>query len=54
MPHAPVLARYRAAGIVVHDTARHGAVTLETHRGGVDVRRRRPRAFGFWSRLDDG
>ncbi|MGE0486863.1 MAG: DNA internalization-related competence protein ComEC/Rec2 [Gammaproteobacteria bacterium] len=54
MPHAPVLARYRNAGVAVHDTARHGAITLDGARDGIVVRHRRPRAFGFWSRIDDG
>ncbi|MCB1749765.1 MAG: ComEC/Rec2 family competence protein, partial [Gammaproteobacteria bacterium] len=52
MPHAPVVARYRAAGAIVHDTARHGAVTLTSDGDDFDVSHVRPRALGFWSQRD--
>ena len=48
MPHADVLARYRAAGVTLYDTARDGALEISGTAAAVHVRATRDRRFGFW------
>ncbi|MEQ8664046.1 MAG: hypothetical protein RLW62_24780, partial [Gammaproteobacteria bacterium] len=51
LPDAAVVARYRAAGAQVFDTARDGAITLRVDEDGIDVQATRRGRVGFWSRL---
>jgi competence protein ComEC len=48
LPHATVVARYRASGAAVHDTALGGALVLDMRARGVVLTRARDRGFGFW------
>ncbi|MEQ8232502.1 MAG: DNA internalization-related competence protein ComEC/Rec2 [Gammaproteobacteria bacterium] len=50
LPDAAVVARYRAAGAQVLDTARDGAITLRFAASGIDVHTERGARIGFWSR----
>lgn len=47
-PAADVEQRWRAGGAAIHDTARHGAITLRIARDGIHVRRQREAAPRLW------
>ena len=48
LPHAHVVARYRAAGVQVLNTAEAGAVSITWGDGGATVQSERSRRYGFW------
>lgn len=54
-PHPEVLARYRQRGTVVHDTARHGAITVKLQGTGVPSVSSHYRADSrrFWNTVHD-
>ncbi|MEX2479411.1 MAG: ComEC/Rec2 family competence protein, partial [Gammaproteobacteria bacterium] len=52
MPHAAVVARYRAAGVALFDTAEDGAVSIAWRGRAAVVRTERSRRRGFWTARD--